>query len=151
MKPGGQGRLARLRLASRRTRSSDTYRAPSRISARISSTRHTVIRGPSLIGFGKRPVLTPFHQVDLLTGIGPAGARRLARRTKTVSGSGYEFCMGRIIHLWMSLSLAGSSDPAKASQKSLSNGQKFSPGNFLTLNGRSDRNRALAFAQSPSD
>ena len=35
----------------------------------MSSTRHTVIRGPSLVGLGNRPVLTPFHHVDLLTGM----------------------------------------------------------------------------------
>lgn len=35
----------------------------------MSSTRHAVIRGPSLVGFGNRPVLTPFHHVDLLTGM----------------------------------------------------------------------------------
>jgi hypothetical protein len=41
------------------------------IRARMSSTRHTVMRGPSFTGLGKRPDLTPAHQVDLLTGIGP--------------------------------------------------------------------------------
>jgi len=35
----------------------------------MSATRQAVIRGPSLTGRGKRPDLTPSHQVDLLTGI----------------------------------------------------------------------------------
>jgi len=35
----------------------------------MSSTRHAVMRGPSFTGVGKRPALTPAHQVDLLTGI----------------------------------------------------------------------------------
>ncbi len=39
------------------------------MSFKISSTRQAVIRGPSFIGWGKRPVLTPSHHVDLLTGI----------------------------------------------------------------------------------
>jgi hypothetical protein len=47
---------------------------PHSIRARISSTRHAVMRGPSFTGWGKRPVLTPAHQVDLATGIGPVGA-----------------------------------------------------------------------------
>lgn len=38
------------------------------------------MRGPSLTGFGKRPDFTPAHQVDLLTGMGPAGARTAERR-----------------------------------------------------------------------
>lgn len=45
------------------------------MSARISSTRHAVMRGPSLSGAGKRPDFTPAHQVDLLMGMGPFGAR----------------------------------------------------------------------------
>ncbi len=45
------------------------------IRARISATRHAVVRGPSLIGCGKRPLLTPAHQVDFATGIGPLGPR----------------------------------------------------------------------------
>ena len=55
-------------------------------SARISSTRQAVVLTPSFTGFGKRPSLTPCHQVDLLTGIGPDGAMIEARRTKPVSG-----------------------------------------------------------------
>jgi hypothetical protein len=39
------------------------------INSRISSARHTVVRGPSLIGLGNRPSLTPAHHVLLLTGI----------------------------------------------------------------------------------
>src|SRR5690606_33492702 len=77
----------------------------------MSSTRHAVMRGPSLTGFGKRPSLMPAHQVDLLTGIGPAGARMEANRTKPVAGSSgmvdmvppravaYEAVLGRAIQL----------------------------------------------------
>src|SRR5690606_920884 len=39
------------------------------ISARISSTRQAVTRGPSFTGLGKRPDFTPAHHVDLRTGI----------------------------------------------------------------------------------
>jgi len=39
------------------------------MSEKISSARHTVTRGDSLIGAGKRPVLTPCHQVVLQTGM----------------------------------------------------------------------------------
>jgi len=60
--------------------------APFSINRRISSTRHAVVRGPSLTGFGKRPSLMPAHQVDFDTGIGPRGANIDARRTKPVSG-----------------------------------------------------------------
>jgi len=35
----------------------------------MSSARHAVTPGDNLIGFGNLPVLTPAHQVDLLTGI----------------------------------------------------------------------------------
>ncbi len=35
----------------------------------MSSARQTVVIGPSLRGAGKRPVLTPAHQVDLETGM----------------------------------------------------------------------------------
>jgi len=45
------------------------------MSARMSSTRQAVMRGPSFTGLGYRPLFTPAHQVDLLTGIGPRGAR----------------------------------------------------------------------------
>ena len=61
--------------------------APFSINRRISSTRHAVVRGPNLTGFGKRPSLMPAHQVDFDTGIGPRGANIDARRTKPVSGS----------------------------------------------------------------
>ncbi len=59
---------------------------PQRVKPPLSSTRQAVMRGPSFTGFGKRPDLTPTHQVDLLTGIGPFGARIEGRRTKPVSG-----------------------------------------------------------------
>jgi hypothetical protein len=52
----------------------------------MSSARQAVIRGPSFTGLGKRPVFTPSHQVDLLTGIGPSGASNEARRMKPTSG-----------------------------------------------------------------
>ena len=45
------------------------------IKARMSSTRHAVIRGPSFTGLGYRPLLTPAHHVDFETGMGPFGAR----------------------------------------------------------------------------
>src|SRR5215469_5254569 len=38
------------------------------IRARMSRARQQVVRSPSLTGLGNRPFLTPFHQVDLLTG-----------------------------------------------------------------------------------
>src|SRR5437660_1364010 len=37
--------------------------SPRSNSLRMSSTRHAVMRGPSLTGLGKRPDLTPAHQV----------------------------------------------------------------------------------------
>jgi hypothetical protein len=52
------------------------------MSARISSTRQAVIRGPSFTDWGYRPIFTPAHQVDLLTGIGPRGARMPESLTK---------------------------------------------------------------------
>jgi hypothetical protein len=52
----------------------------------MSSTRQTVIRGPSFTGWGNRPDFTPAHQVDLLTGIGPLGARIDASLKNPVSG-----------------------------------------------------------------
>jgi hypothetical protein len=51
------------------------YAAPLSINARISSTLHTVIRGPSFSGLGKRPDFTPAHQVVRPIGMGPLGAR----------------------------------------------------------------------------
>jgi hypothetical protein len=45
------------------------------------------MRGPNLTGLGYRPDLTPSHQVDLLTGIGPCGAMMEGSLTKPVSGS----------------------------------------------------------------
>src|SRR5258706_1429488 len=53
----------------------------------MSSARQTAIRGPSFNGLGKRPDLTPSHQVDLLTGIGPFGARMDANLTKPLAGN----------------------------------------------------------------
>jgi hypothetical protein len=38
------------------------------ISAIMSCARQQVVRGPSLTGFGKRPLLTPDHQVEGQTG-----------------------------------------------------------------------------------
>lgn len=35
----------------------------------MSSTSHSVVRGPSLTGFGNFPSFTPCHQVDFDTGI----------------------------------------------------------------------------------
>ncbi len=59
---------------------------PCSIRARISATRHAVIRFPSFTGCGKRPLLTPAHQVDLATGIGPLGAKIEDSRINPVSG-----------------------------------------------------------------
>jgi hypothetical protein len=50
-------------------------------SCAMSSARQAVMRGPSFTGLGNRPCLTPSHQLDLLTGSGPLGARIWARRT----------------------------------------------------------------------
>jgi hypothetical protein len=47
------------------------YITPRLIKARMSSTRHAVVRGPSLTGLGNRPALTPAHHVERPTGIGP--------------------------------------------------------------------------------
>lgn len=52
----------------------------------MSSTRQAVIRGPSLSGCGKRPLLTPAHHVDLLTGIGPTGPMIDDSRTRPLLG-----------------------------------------------------------------
>ena len=48
----------------------------------MSPTRQAVIRGPSFTGFGYRPDLTPAHQVDLLTGMGPLGPMMDAKRIR---------------------------------------------------------------------
>jgi hypothetical protein len=56
----------------------------------MSSTFQAVVRGPSFTGFGNRPALTPAHQVERPTGIGPLGARMEGSRTKPVSGN--DFC-----------------------------------------------------------
>jgi hypothetical protein len=56
------------------------------IKARISSTRHTVVRGPILIGLGNRPVLTPSHHDDLPMGInGSVGGMLLGLSSICVS------------------------------------------------------------------
>jgi hypothetical protein len=55
-------------------------------SSLMSSTRQTVVRGPSFTDRGKRPDLTPAHQVDLPTGMGPSGEMIERRRTKPVVG-----------------------------------------------------------------
>lgn len=47
---------------------------PVSASARMSSTRQAVIRGPSLTGCGKRPALTPAHHVLFETGVGALGS-----------------------------------------------------------------------------
>jgi len=43
------------------------------VSARILSTRQTVVRGPSCSDGGYFPDFTPAHQLERLTGIGPVG------------------------------------------------------------------------------
>ena len=48
-------------------------------------------RGPSLVGLGKRPSLTPCHHVDLDTGIGPFGARICFILTRPVFGNSMSF------------------------------------------------------------
>lgn len=53
----------------------------------MSLTLHAVVRGPSFIGLGKRPDLTPAHQVDLETGIGPLGPKIEDTRTNPSSGN----------------------------------------------------------------
>ena len=53
----------------------------------MSSTRQAVIPLPSFTGAGKRPDFTPAHQVDFATGMGPAGPRMTASRTKPSFGS----------------------------------------------------------------
>jgi hypothetical protein len=53
---------------------------PVSMRARMSPTRHAVIRGPNFTGFGYRPDLTPAHQVDLLTGMSPLGPMMDAKR-----------------------------------------------------------------------
>src|ERR1700730_9150766 len=58
------------------------YKTPRSIKARISSTRHAVVRGPSLTGLGNRPLLMPAHHDERPTEIGPVGARMEERRRK---------------------------------------------------------------------
>jgi hypothetical protein len=61
------------------------------MSARTSSTRQTVVRGPSFTGLGYRPVRTPSHQLLLLMGIGLPGPIMADSLTKPVCGQG-SFC-----------------------------------------------------------
>jgi len=77
-----------------------TYAAA--ISARISSTRQAVVRGPSFTGFGYFPDLQPFNHVDLLTGMTPKTA---GSRTKPVSGNDCAvFAMIRTPWAWLIMS-----------------------------------------------
>jgi len=55
------------------------------INARISATRHAVVRGPSLTAGGYRPSLTPCHHEDLETG---NMARMAGSRMKPSAGRG---------------------------------------------------------------
>lgn len=48
----------------------------------MSAARQAVVLGPRCTGWGNRPDLTPAHQVDLATGMGPFGARIADNRTK---------------------------------------------------------------------
>jgi hypothetical protein len=66
----------------------------------MSSTRQAVVRGPSLTGCGNRPLLTPAHQVERPTGIGPFGAMIDVSLTKP-SG-------GRIPLIWLGISVVSS-------------------------------------------
>jgi hypothetical protein len=66
---------------------------------RMSSTFHAVVRGPSFIGFGKRPVLIPAHQVERPTGIGPLGASIEGRRTNPVLGRVSFVCSGTLFEI----------------------------------------------------
>ena len=66
-------------------------------SARMSSTRHAVTRGPSFTGLGKRPDFTPSHQVRQETGkMGGTGGvasrspMMVLSRTKPVEGNKVE-------------------------------------------------------------
>ncbi len=60
---------------------------PSLMSARMSSTRHTVTPLLILIGGGNLPLLTPAHHVDFETGIGPFGPRIEEILTNPSAGS----------------------------------------------------------------
>ena len=59
----------------------------------MSSSVHAVMRGPSLWGLGYRPDLTPAHQVDLLTGMGPTGAKMDLSRMNLMIGGNVWFDM----------------------------------------------------------
>ena len=60
------------------------------INSWMSSARHAVIFSPSFTDFGKRPDLTPAHQVDLLTG---KTASTAGSRIKPVEGMELLSCM----------------------------------------------------------
>ena len=65
----------------------------------MSSTRHAVMRGPSLTGFGYRPLFTPAHHVDFETGIGPSGAMMLGSLTNPAVGSRFDPDMSASVQL----------------------------------------------------
>lgn len=67
----------------------------------MSSTRQAVIPLPSFTGAGKRPDFTPAHQVDLATGMGPAGPRMTASRTKPSFGSERALSMVVSDRVWL--------------------------------------------------
>jgi hypothetical protein len=67
------------------------------MSCRISSTRHAVVRGPSLTGFGKRPDLTPSHHVERPTGMGPMGATMELSRRKPIRGRSWCVCCFAVV------------------------------------------------------
>jgi hypothetical protein len=53
----------------------------------ISSFRHAVMRGPNFTGAGNRPALTPAHQVERDTGMGPSGLMMDLNRLKPLEAS----------------------------------------------------------------
>ena len=63
----------------------------------MSRVRQQVVRGPSLMGWGKRPLRTPAHQVAGLTGISCNTAfRRKSPDTSSESG-GLAVIIGLVI------------------------------------------------------
>jgi hypothetical protein len=70
----------------------------------MSCTHHAVIRALNLTGLGNRPVLTPFHHVLRLTGIGPCGAMIAEIRTNPVDGR--DSGKGRELESFMKIILA---------------------------------------------
>jgi hypothetical protein len=69
----------------------------------MSSTRQAVIPLPSFTGAGKRPDFTPAHQVDFATGMGPAGPRMTASRTKPSFGNERTLSVGVTDRVWLSV------------------------------------------------